>query len=57
LAGGETVIRISLGTYKLFYEAGCEDFIWRTRSAADLEVLGEQAKARDGERQRCQLLL
>lgn len=28
-------IQISLGTYKMFYEAGSEDVLWRRRSEAE----------------------
>ena len=40
---------MSLGTYKLFYEAGSEDYLVRKR---DEGVLGERAKAREEERRR-----
>ncbi|KZT30943.1 hypothetical protein NEOLEDRAFT_49300 [Neolentinus lepideus HHB14362 ss-1] len=49
-------IRISLGTYKMFYEAGTEEFIWQRRSAADDKLLRERAAAKHEERKQCRLL-
>jgi len=50
-------IQISLGTYKMFYEAGTEDALWRPKSDAEQSSLNERAKARDEERKSCALLL
>ncbi|EPQ60306.1 hypothetical protein GLOTRDRAFT_67792 [Gloeophyllum trabeum ATCC 11539] len=56
LVQNKMAIRISLGTYKIFYEAGTEDFIWQRRSAADDKLLRERAAARHEERKQCRLL-
>jgi len=45
----ESTIRVSLGTYKLFYEAGCEDYLVRERYSHGLY---ERAKNREEERRR-----
>ncbi|KAF7966906.1 hypothetical protein HWV62_36583 [Athelia sp. TMB] len=37
-------IQISLGTYKLFYEAGSEDILWRQRSAIEEGRVLERAR-------------
>jgi len=50
-------IQISLGTYKLFYEAGTEDVLWRPRSEGEQTRLDERARARHEERKNCVLLL
>lgn len=52
----DMVIRVSLGTYKLFYEAGSEDFVWQKRGD-DHETLTERAKARQEERRKSRWLL
>ncbi|KAI0066497.1 hypothetical protein BV25DRAFT_1868189 [Artomyces pyxidatus] len=49
---GEVAIRISLGTYKLFYEAGTEECVWRRRSEEEERTLRERAAAREEERRR-----
>jgi len=49
-------VRVSLPSYKLVYEAGCEDFIfhrWRNEGA----VLETRAKGRDEERRKSRWLL
>jgi paired amphipathic helix protein Sin3a len=45
----ESTIRVSLGTYKVFYEAGCEDYLIRNQCAYGLS---ERAKTREEERRR-----
>jgi paired amphipathic helix protein Sin3a len=49
-------IRISFGTYKLFYEARSEDFLWRKWESEEGEKLKERARAREDERRKCGLL-
>lgn len=49
-------IQISLGTYKLFYEAGTEDFLWRQRPEVEQGIMDDRAKARHEERKNCVLL-
>ncbi|KAH7886015.1 hypothetical protein F5I97DRAFT_1877064 [Phlebopus sp. FC_14] len=49
-------IRISLGTYKLFYEAGTEDVLVQRRSAEEERELRERVRARNEERKRCRWL-
>ncbi|TFK56787.1 hypothetical protein OE88DRAFT_1620339 [Heliocybe sulcata] len=49
-------IRISLGTYKIFYEAGTEDFVWQRRTAADDKWLRDRVSAKHEERKQCRLL-
>jgi paired amphipathic helix protein Sin3a len=49
-------VRVSLGTYKLFYEAGTEDYLSRTRNSEDELTLGDRAKARHEERKKCRLI-
>jgi paired amphipathic helix protein Sin3a len=49
-------IQISLGTYKLFYEAGTEDILWRQRSEVEQSSLDDRANARHEERKNCALL-
>ncbi|KAA1467807.1 hypothetical protein DENSPDRAFT_770847 [Dentipellis sp. KUC8613] len=58
-AGASTVVvegglgvRVSLGSYKLFFEGESEESIWRERSAAELGALRERARAREEERRR-----
>lgn len=46
-------IRVSLGTYKLFYEAGTEDVLWRKEDPR----LSERGKARHEERKKSVWLL
>lgn len=46
-------IRISPGTYKLLYEAGCEDVLVQRREERDVQ---ERVRRRNEER-RCRLLL
>jgi paired amphipathic helix protein Sin3a len=50
------MIRISYGTYKMFWEAGSEDVVRGRRSEAEEAILGERAKARHEERLRCRFL-
>ncbi|KAF7793452.1 hypothetical protein EIP86_004564 [Pleurotus ostreatoroseus] len=45
-------IRVSLGTYKIFYEAGREDFVFRRRTDEDERMLLGRAAAREDERRR-----
>ncbi|THH20510.1 hypothetical protein EW146_g864 [Bondarzewia mesenterica] len=52
---GDLRIRISMGTYKLFYEAGTEDVVWRRRGREEEETLRVRATARDEERRRSRL--
>ncbi|KAF8846145.1 hypothetical protein BDN67DRAFT_986507 [Paxillus ammoniavirescens] len=49
-------IRISLGTYKLFYEAGTEDVLVQTRGAEEEKELQERVRRRNEERKRCRWL-
>lgn len=46
LVQNDIVVRISLGTYKIFYEAGTEDFIQRKWDKEQSERLGERVKRR-----------
>jgi hypothetical protein len=50
---GEARVRISLPGYKLVYENGCEEMLWRGKLE---EGLRERATARGEERRRCKLL-
>jgi paired amphipathic helix protein Sin3a len=50
-------VRISLGTYKLFYEAGTEDAMWREYQSGELDGLKERARARDEDRRRSAFLI
>lgn len=43
-------IRVSLGTYKMFYETGAEDSYVRPRSREEERELRERAKLREEER-------
>lgn len=49
-------IQISLGTYKLFYEAGTEDMLWRPRSEEEQASVEERGKVKHEERKKCVLL-
>lgn len=49
---GELGIRISLGTYKLFYESGREWSIRRRRGEEEERILGDRARQREEERRR-----
>lgn len=49
-------IRVSLGTYKIFYEAGKEDFVFRRRTDEDEQMLLGRATAREEERRRSKWL-
>lgn len=51
-----TRIRISLPTYKLVYEGGCEDVLVRRWSGAEGEMLRERARAWNEERKRSRWL-
>jgi paired amphipathic helix protein Sin3a len=50
-------VRISFGTYKLFYEAKSEDFLWRQWGDEEGERLWERAKAREDERRKSSILI
>jgi len=50
-------VRVSLGTYRLFFEGGSEDFILRRWGKDDGEVLEERAKAKQEERRKSRWLL
>lgn len=52
----EMKIRISLGTYKLLYEAGCEDAFLQRRSREEEKEVEETVRRRNEERRRCRLL-
>jgi len=45
-------IRISFGTYKLFYEAKSEDFLYRKWEKEERDKLLERARSRDEERKK-----
>jgi paired amphipathic helix protein Sin3a len=45
-------VRVSVPSYKLVYEAGCEDFIWRNEGG----ILETRAMGRDEERRRSRWL-
>lgn len=49
-------VRVSLGSYKLFYEAGQEDFVFHARSASEQATLTARALARSEERRRSRWL-
>lgn len=49
-------IRISLGTYKLFYEADAEDVLMRERGEEEERELMERGRLRNEERRRSQWL-
>lgn len=53
---GDMRVRISLGTYKLMYEAGSEDGMVRRRSREEERVVEERVRRRNEERRRCRLL-
>lgn len=46
-------IRVRLPTYKIVYESGSEDFLWRKRDAEEWRVLEERDRARREERGKC----
>lgn len=48
--GDHTRIRISLPTYKLVYENGCEDYMVRRWTGKEGEMLRERARARGKDR-------
>lgn len=50
-------IQISLGTYKLFYEAGTEDVLWRGRTGEEEGRVEERARKRHEERKQSAWLL
>lgn len=50
-------VQISMGTYKLFYEAGSEDALWRRRSAAEEGRISERARRVHEDRIQCAWLL
>jgi paired amphipathic helix protein Sin3a len=45
-------IRMSLGTYRLFYEGGSEDFLFRRWGKEEHELLCERARAKHDERRK-----
>lgn len=45
-------VQIRRGSYKLAYEAGTEDVLWRTRARERARWLGERAGGREEERRR-----
>ncbi|KAG1839224.1 hypothetical protein DFJ58DRAFT_812844 [Suillus subalutaceus] len=49
-------IRVSLGTYKMFYESSAEDVYVRPRSQDEEKVLRERGKVREEERKRSRWL-
>ena len=46
-------VRVSLGTYRLFYESGSEDVLVRARGEAEVQELSRRASAREEMRRRC----
>lgn len=50
---GYMKIRVRLPTYKMVYESGSEDFLWRKRGAEEWRVLEERDRARKEERGKC----
>ena len=48
----EVGVRIERGSYKMRYERGREDVLWRRRGDEEMRVLGERAVAREEERRR-----
>ena len=52
----ELGVRVSLGTYRMFYEGGKEDVFVRRRVASELEELERRAVLRAEERLRCRLI-
>ena len=48
-------VRVSVPSYKLVYEAGCEDFIWH-RWRKEVGELETRAKGREEERRKLRLL-
>lgn len=53
----EMRIRISARTYKLVYEAGCEDALVQGRSREREKELQERVRRRNEERRRCKLIM
>lgn len=49
-------IRVSLGTYRLFYEAGQEDVVFHKRTQSEQTTLTVRALARSEERRRSKWL-
>lgn len=49
-------IRVSLGTYRLFYEAGKEDVVLPKRRPGEEATLAARARARSEERRRSRWL-
>lgn len=52
LGQNDIAIQISLGTYKLFYEAGTEDVFLKGRTEEEEKVVRERALVRHEERKR-----
>jgi paired amphipathic helix protein Sin3a len=50
-------IRIRPRTYKLLYEAGCEDAFMQRRSGEEERDVQERARRRNEDRRRCRLLV
>ena len=53
---GKLGIRVSLGSYKLFYEAGTEETVWRRRGREEEAAVWANASAREEERRRSRWL-
>jgi paired amphipathic helix protein Sin3a len=49
---GDLGVRVSLGTYKLFYEGGSGECIYREREQDEVDALVERARAREEDRRR-----
>ena len=45
-------VQVQRGTYKLMYERGREDVLWRTRGREGWRTLHERARGREEERRR-----
>ena len=50
-------IRVSVPSYKLVYEQGSEEMIWRALPGREIEMLKMQARAREEERRRSVFLM
>ena len=49
---GMMEVGVRRGTYKLMYEAGSEDLLWRRRGRGESRLLATRAAAREEERRR-----
>jgi len=47
---GNLAVRISLGTYKIFYESGSEEMMWRVRGREEEKEIRERAQVREEQR-------